>query len=369
MTLKYLVVSDIHLGAVNTPTEHIIANLTRELTSNDKKDLDVMFLAGDVFDRLLDFNAEDVQCIVLFLYSFLNFCSVNDIKVRVLEGTSSHDWRQSKIFLQINAMLYKPCDILYHTSLTIEYIADHDVHVLYIPDNWISSDAQLHRELSLELLEKNVSKVDIAIMHGHFKYQSVGMHTKEYGFDEAFFLSLVKNFIHVGHFHTHTHYERIVAQGSFDRLRHGEEEKKGYVVACIDKVSNTRDWVFCENKNAYTYKTIKITPSIDIGKLDKILSKYPKDSYIRLLIDRSHPLNIIFEKLRSRYVDCHLTKKISNKSEDKLLPYIENDSHGVFDQLVLNEANLTKRLQDQIVDKEYDLTDKHWTLFNTYMKG
>lgn len=334
-----------------------------------KKDLDIFFLAGDVFDRLLDFNAEDVQCIVLFLYSFLNFCSVNDIKVRVLEGTSSHDWRQSKIFLQINAMLHKPCDLLYHTSLLIEHLPEYNIHILYVPDNWISSDAQLHKELKLELLEKNVSKVDIAIMHGHFKYQSVGIHTKEYGFDEAFFLSLVKHYIHVGHFHTHTHYERIVAQGSFDRLRHGEEEKKGYVVALIDTVTGERDWVFKDNIGAYVYKTIKITPSVDIAKLDKILSKFAKGSYIRLLIDRDHPLNIIFEKLRSRYVDCHLTKKISNKSEVKLTTYINNDNPDVFDQLVLNEANLTKRLQDQIVDKEHDFTDKHWKLFNNYMKG
>ena len=46
--------------------------------------------------------------------------------------------------------------------------------------------------------------------------------------------------------------ERIVAAGSFERLAHGEEEPKGYLVA------KDRTYTFIPNTDAYIYKNITL---------------------------------------------------------------------------------------------------------------
>ncbi len=368
MKIKYLVFSDVHLGHAKTPSEHIISNLCRELLSNDKKDCDVFFCAGDFFDRLLDFNEDDVRCILVFINQLLTFCSDNQIKLRVLEGTSSHDWHQSRVFIQMNSMLPSPCDLRYVECLSVEHFVEYDMDVLYIPDNWISSTAQLRREVDAELQANKINKVDLAIMHGNFTYQTDGGGNTSYSFEEAYFLNLVKHYIHIGHYHTHTHYERIIAEGSFDRLKHGEEEKKGYVVASIDTGTNFHNWAFCSNDNAYIYKTVKVWPNMDLPRLDKIMSKIPKNSHVCLKIPPSHAFNVMMDQLKIRYVDCYLTKTSSEKSEEKVVAYINNDSVEDMSQFVLNEANLTSRLRDQIADKDYDFAPTHWNLFHNYMK-
>ena len=52
--IKYLVFSDVHFGHDKTPTEFIINNLNNLLSNYvDRKDIKAIFIAGDLFDRLL----------------------------------------------------------------------------------------------------------------------------------------------------------------------------------------------------------------------------------------------------------------------------------------------------------------------------
>ena len=43
-------------------------------------------------------------------------------------------------------------------------------------------------------------------------------------------------------------FERILAQGSFDRLAHNEEEDKGGIVVTIDKVNGNHSYRFIKNE-------------------------------------------------------------------------------------------------------------------------
>ncbi len=363
--ISYLVVSDIHLGHPNTPTDYIVANLRKELFSY--RELDYLFIAGDMFHRLLDFNNEDVYSIVSFIYDLTQFCYTTKTKLRILEGTPSHDWQQSKIFVEINQAQKNPCNLKYFTSLDIEI--DDGLSVLYVPDEWAPDEQTLEDEVNMKLAQYHLKEVDIAIMHGAFSYQDPQNHVKN-KFRESYFMSIVKHFIHVGHFHSHSYcMNKIIAQGSFDRLAHGEEEDKGYVIATIYKDDLERDsWTFVSNKNSYVYKTLELSSRETIESLRKKIVKYPKGSYIRLKMKSSHPLNEIYDQIKVLFLDYNIRRKIESPkdTDQKELTYIEDESQFVFETITLE--NITQRLRKQIETKSYNFSENDWALYDKTMQ-
>lgn len=344
--MKYLVTGDDHLGHLKTPTQHIIASFKKFILSEQNKDADVLFIEGDLFDRLLDLNSKEVQLIIEFFNYLLSYCVANNILLRVLEGTPSHDWQQSQTLVKLNEIRTHKCDLKYHKVLDIEYIERINKHVLYIPDEWTNSHDDMERQIKDKLNEHSITQIDIAICHGQFPYQYAGRPYHGFHYKEEYFLRLVKGFIHVGHYHNHNPMDRILPAGSLERLAHGEEEPKGFIVV------NDDTWTFVENTDAWTYKTLNITAATTVEKLDKQIAKYRPGSYIRLLLNKDHPFNITFSELKLRYLDYHL-KKITkeNVSERAKITYILSDAELEFDNKFILEANIHQTLVDIVATK------------------
>lgn len=294
MKLKIASLSDIHLGHSNTSTSSIIRNLDNNFIAHPEfKDLDIIFIAGDLFDRLLAHDDPNRPEIYLWFVRLCEACAKHDIMVRILEGTPSHDWKQSEILPTIHLISKLPINLVYVKTLSVEYIETIDSWVLYIPDEWRTTSEETLNEARELLKAKGLSKVDFCVMHGCFEYQlpkaarSVSTHSEEA------YLDMVKHLIFIGHHHTHTRYERIVAQGSFDRLRHGEEEAKGFVIANVDTEANTREVYFIENKDARVYKTIDCTylsaESI-IEKLKTEILSLPNNSAVRIVAEKNNEI-------------------------------------------------------------------------------
>lgn len=302
--MKYLVCSDIHLGHLKTPTAHIIQSFKKSILTEQNKDIDVLFISGDLFDRLLDLNSKEVQIIVDFFSYLLSYCFSNGIKLRVLEGTPSHDWQQSQLLVKLNDIRPEKVDLRYFKVLDIEYLVEENRYVLYIPDEWTNNHADLEFQIFEKLNELGIKEVDIAILHGQFKYQFHGKPYNGFFFKEEYFLPLVKGFIHVGHYHTFNPFDRILPNGSLERLAHGEEEPKGYIVV------KDKSYAFIPNINAFIYTTLNIKPKTTVDKLDKMIRQHPKGSHIRLSLDKDHPFNINFQDLKIRYIDYHIKRKL-----------------------------------------------------------
>jgi len=349
IVMKYLVTSDIHLGHLKTPTEHIIVSFKKEILNEKNKDIDVLFIAGDLFDRLLDLNSKEVYIIIEFFNYLLNYCYQNDIAVRVLEGTPSHDWQQSHILFKLNSIRDTPCDFKYFKTLDIEYLEKIDKYVLYIPDEWCNNHLELEKQIEEKLNSYNISQVDIAILHGQFTYQTLGKYRPDFCFQENYFLNLVKGFIHIGHYHSFSSYDRIIANGSLERLAHGEEEPKGFVI-----VENDR-YTFVENKNSYIYKTLIITKNMTLDKLDKKIYQYPKQSYIRLVIPSDHDFNLHFKELKLRYYDYHIKRVTKDEMEKDTRTYIKLDDTIELSILDFTESNIYEILLNNLISKhEYN---------------
>ena len=326
--LKIGEISDVHLGHAKTPTAHIVRNLLLAFPDNeDTGELDIIWIAGDLFDRRLALPDDSVALIKEWMHVFLRMCAKREIVVRVLEGTPSHDWKQPKLMAEINENANIYCDLKYMPSLDIEYIEKFGIHVLYVPDEWRSENIKTWYEVKDLLKKHNLEKVDFSIMHGAFGYQIPSNIVDMFETHDAEkYLSITRYLVFIGHIHHFSQYDRIIAAGSFDRLQHGEEEPKGHVRATVNK-DGTFKAKLVENKGAMTYLTIDTTgASLEAiyKRLDVLVAKVPKHSFIRIVADSTDTVFKSGSELKERYPDVSITFK-SNQSKNKIKPIITKD--------------------------------------------
>jgi len=319
--LKYLVLGDVHLGHERNRTVDVIRNLDHYFGWYTDKSpfcqLDAIFIAGDLFDHLLNFSSTDVHEIQLWLSRLMRFCSRHNIVLRILEGTPSHDRKQSKVADVVYDLLKCELDFRYIDTLHVEHIESLDLNVLYVPDEW-TADTELTLTQAKELIkEAGLEQVDIAIMHGAFAYQLPMAPNTVPKHNEAEYLGLVERFIHIGHVHNFSTFDRIIAEGSFDRLAHGEEEAKGAVVATLSPDGDSFD--FIENKEARIFKTIELK-SKDLEKsmaeIKKILAKIPENSFVRIKSTKDHPVYQAFDELKSFWPMYTFSKSTTEDDQD-----------------------------------------------------
>lgn len=360
--INYLVLSDIHLFHKKNKTEEIIDNLNRYFDHFSPKSrfakLDLLFIAGDLFDTLVEFSNRDVHAALFWLSRLIDFCGRQKIKLRILEGTPSHDHRQSKTAEILVSLMDTKVDFKYIDTLHIEHVKDLGLHILYMPDE-ITASAELTLQHVRQLLTENqLEQVDIGIFHGCFTYQMNG-HVTNQCHDEAAYLSIVRYFINIGHFHTFSTYERIIAEGSFDRLKHGEEEPKGGVLCHLSKTGEYT-YSFIENPFAKLFKTIDIRgQDLDkaFNRLDKLLLTIPDNSHIRIKAAKDHPIYVAFEEVKKRY-PMYVFTKMSDDEADATYQLIDSDSifNHRYESIILTQDTLIPTLLTEINGK-YTLTD------------
>lgn len=345
--VKYLVLSDIHLGHKNNKTVDIVNNLLHYFKVNNKifKKLDVIFLAGDVFDRLLSTNSEEYLISVEWLSSIVSYCKLNNIKLRLLEGTPSHDWKQSRAVTKVIQQLGVNIDFKYIETLSIEKMDDLGISILYVPDEVHHNSSDTLDEVGELLVKHNLSQVDIAIMHGQFNYQLPIL--LESSHDENSYLDIVKYYISIGHIHIPSVFKRILAQGSFDRLTHGEEEDKGGMVITLD---DEPSFEFIVNKKAKIFKTLDVK-NLD-NALEYIVSKLkgiPSYSFIRILAERSSGMKSITKELEDRYKN-YTFKVEYNDENDVAIESMVIDNSVNIETFEITDSNI-KKLMIKELDK------------------
>lgn len=294
---------DVHLHHPNTPTRHITQNLDRYLVNDTVlAELDVLICTGDLFDNLLDNADEDLDLIHRWITRLLYKCAAHDVLLRIVEGTPSHDWRQSRFIIEQAQNANIPVDVHYAQTLEIEHIERFGIDVLYVPDKYHTDTSQTLEEIRVLLANKALDQVDFAVMHGAFTYQLPAI-AKEPTHDEAAYHALVRYLIFIGHVHLVHPYGRILPAGSFDRMIHGEEGPKGYFrfeVRGVDDIDTT----FVENRHAKRYDTLDVTerPIKEAWKIVTERAKaLPAHSAIKVVSEPRHPILGDRDVLRGTY--------------------------------------------------------------------
>lgn len=327
-SIKIASLSDIHLGHPKTPTTHITERLREAFPWNaETAALDLIILAGDVFDRILELPDDDVFAIREWVGYLFKTCHKFGIALRVLEGTPSHDCKQSRVFPEILDFLGLHVDFKYVEELSIEHWDKFGIDILYVPDEWRRDPMVTYHEV-LELLDvKGIDKVDFAVMHGAFEYQLPEVARKNHPTHESkLYLDIVRYLIFIGHIHVYSQYDRIIAHGSFDRISHNEERPKGHVRATV--TPEHTEITFVENKKAVIYKTVDIE-GLDIAEVHKVMTTLdlPKDSHVRL---SGRPGDIglsAIRELQKAYAQYHLTPHTKKKEEIEDELNLDNPAH------------------------------------------
>lgn len=343
-----LSISDVHLGNKNTSADFIMENLTKFFNGfsikNNFDDLKVVFIAGDLWDDALQFSSEYLPGFFNFWYGFTDWCTRKEIVLRVLEGTPKHDRRQGRTLEAYTRVVAPKLNFRYVTDLSIEYIPEIDSQVLYVPDECRRTAEVCYQDTLTLLQEHQLSTVDIAVMHGMFKFQlgSIPMEAKVH--DEELYLNLITQFAVIGHIHTRSQYERIFAQGSFDRIAHGEEQPKG---AWYFTAGKGKSWtpIFLENKTAKKYVTVEVSGSLEksLAKIEKQISDLPKGSYVRISAKPGHDVFQAFDELRLNYPWFQFSKKTLKEETEVSAPETFN-----YSPISLNRETLTEAIFNEV---------------------
>ena len=352
---SYLVLSDIHLGARSTTAAEILDHLTQYFDNfSDHSELakiDAFFLAGDLWDNTIQVSSEVVDLFIPWFHRFLSFAARNNIIVRIMEGTPSHDRRQGKMLARLFEVSNLNVDFKYVSQLSIEYIEKFQKHILYVPDECRPTADIIQSDIETLLIESRIDKVDIAIMHGMFSYQLGFIPMNSHVLDEAWYLNKVKNYIHIGHIHTASQYNRILAQGSFDRLAHGEEEPKGGIL--VKQLSDTEyGHFFIENVLAKKYKTIPVKGTVEqaLKTIDKAVKHLPHGSFVRIQAISSHPIFQGFETLIRKYPLFTFSKKAV--AEDEEVQNQTQETKNEYVPVILNEMTLIDAVMIEVIARQ-----------------
>lgn len=333
-------ISDVHLGHHNTTATHILTNLYNAFPDNEVTgQLDAVFIEGDFFDRLLHLNDPIIAEIKLWINRFLRMCAKRLILVRIMEGTRSHDWGQNWLFEKENIDAQIGCDLKYINTLSIEYIEKLQRTVLWVPDDWRPDPDDTWSEICQLLQENGLERVDLACVHGAFTYQLPPMVTAPTHRPERF-LAITNDYVFGSHIHKASVYEKILCNGSFDRISHGEEEPKGYWIATLSqKLGNSAE--FIENKGAKAYITIDcsgLSAEDSLTAIRSVASKYPETSHMRVRANWNDPIMNSMDMLRNHYPTYRWSSIAEKKKEtqSKLLV----DLRAQFTQVEITSANI-----------------------------
>lgn len=365
-SIKYLVLSDIHLGHPRNKTFEILRNLKTFFLEYHKEitECDMIFLAGDVFDRLLTTKSLEYKEIMGWLSNLLVFCYQNKIKLRILYGTPSHDCDQIQAFAEIAKTLEPRADFKYINTLDIELVNDLGISILYVPDEWRHDAKDTYKEVKTLLKSKGLSQVDLAIMHGCFRYQLPIVKDMDFTHNETEYLDIVKYYITIGHIHTASTYERILAPGSFDRLAHNEEENKGGIICTIDNLGNMK-FKFLKNNYSKIFKTFNYTGKTEeeiLKLLKRDLKGVTKDSYIRLEIDNNSKIIKSVKELANQYPDINIKIKTDTEASKSI------SSISILDKIKIETIEITPSNIEDLMLQNLNLTPKELEIFKEEMK-
>ena len=357
---NFISFGDVHLAHPRTPTSLILENLTKYCINDTVlRDVDIVFITGDLFDSLLSNNDPRLYEIQRWLTYLLYKCAQHDVLLRIVEGTPSHDREQSRFLPEQAENAQIPVDIHYASTLSIEYIERFDLNILYVPDKWRTDTSETLMEVRQLLNERNLDKVDFAVMHGAFEYQLPEI-VPEPSHSSDTYLELVRYFILIGHVHRATTKDRILAAGSFDRDGHGNEEPKGYFHVTI-KGPDKYQVTFVENKGAKKYQSVDCS-SLETKdayiKIDQLVSQLPQGSAVKIHCFASDPIFKEHKDLFLAYpgIEFSFGKMKDERKEAKDMETLLTMDFEVFKEIT--PETLPELLMEEVIQLTSDATQQ-----------
>ena len=275
MKYKGALIADIHFGAL--PIDDLYNELQMFLDYIDKKDIDFIIILGDWFDRKLNMNSKDAKYSTICFERICQIAMNNNIKVRMIQGTESHDNNQLEILEILAKNKHIDFKVFYEVG---EEELFPNFNVLYVPEEYITSfDDKYGKYMN--------NNYDMIFGHGviqEVKFASYLQQTEKTMkkapiFKSNMLMSICDGPIFFGHVHTRdVFHDRVYYVGSYSRWMFGEEEDKGFYTVKYDNKTKEFETKFIVNQLAKRYDTIEIYDK------DTRFYKLDKESQIKYLI-------------------------------------------------------------------------------------
>lgn len=317
-------------------------------------ELDILFIVGDFFDGLLDMNGQAGWTAGCIIAELIALAKEHMFLIRVVRGTFSHDRMQNQFFQIESTPSYIGRDLLVRVfdSISIEHLEELNLDVMYVPDDLPCDDAMSAVREKLD--EYQLKRVDIMLNHGYWGHLlPKGIpHEPPNTFHAERFDDLVRGVILNGHVHQPSVYRKVISNGSFERLCHGEEEAKGFFVIYYDTVSGQSTHTFVENIYATVFRTFNCTKwRTEEDVLDEygawmtnVLNSDISTSesvFIRIVCDDPLLLQAVLTFTRQNSTKIILTSKKSSRKEDE---DSEDIQISVSELPMITEANLPEMI-------------------------
>jgi DNA repair exonuclease SbcCD nuclease subunit len=309
---KILILSDLHIGHPLNKFELLLEGFNKYVVTH-LVDTDLLVITGDYFHTALNLNHIDTQHAFFFLSNLCNLSVKYKFKIRIIQGTYSHDRDQIQRFKPL--LEGWDIDFKYLDSIYIEEMDG--LRLLYLPDNPTFQHTQTLIELCQSMDISKNNPVDFIFSHGLYDFYQYKNNLPCYNLE--YLSSICKNYILSGHIHTHRVHHKYISIGSFTRFRHGEEEDKGFVVL------NYKDdkW-----KHKF-YKNVLLIPFItlvlDATTEDLLLKQYTQKlqqyfqedtcGFIKVIIPNIEHLSLLRSFTKERYPHLVFTHKPIKKTD------------------------------------------------------
>ena len=378
MKYKGVMIADIHFGAL--PVERLYNELEIFLDFIEKKSLDFIIILGDWFDKKINLNSKDAKYSTVFFERICQICIDNDIKLRIIQGTESHDNSQLEV-LEILAK-NKPVDFKVFYEVEEEELFP-DFNVLYVPEEYINSiDEKYGKYMN--------KKYDMIFGHGMIQevkfaaliQSSETTMKKAPIFKSKMLCDMCYGPIFFGHIHTKDIFnDRLYYVGSYSRWKFGEEEDKGFYYVKYENDTKEFEAKFIVNDKAMKYDTIeiyekesgfyKLNTENQIKYIQNLIQSFEYD-FLRLQFyipqgyeNENLLINMInesFGKYKNLKLDFKVNSKIKSKREVEEKINLLLDKYGfIFDNKIdtytkINKFILEKYNKDISVEKIKEYT-------------
>lgn len=373
MIYKFIVLSDIHWGAMDSYTMYDNLQLVLEFIKQKKDSLDFVVISGDYFDYRLQLNSKTALLAIKWLDQLVNTCKDSNVKkIRIFKGTREHDNDQLEVFRSA----YEADDgylKIFNTTTSEELLPG--LRCVYCPDENMNLE-EYHRTY----YSKFMPQPNIGFFHGNFdvilpdiEYNRIQEHnlaTMIYEYDK--FAKLIKGPLISGHWHVKQNYKSLYYIGSYDRWKFNEEDDKGFIYGEIDTDTNKYYIRHIVNPLAKQYKTIIVssdeysTPEQFANLANLINSNLKDDPEIMLRIsyllsNSSDEALLNFNVFQKQYITTKqvkidlkdLVKREAKKAKKKQVEIEASNYSYIFDSDLKNIPNIVHKF---ILDnKEVDI--------------
>lgn len=381
MIYKFIVLADIHWGAMDSYTMYNNLELVLEFIRQKKDDLDFVVIAGDYFDYRLQLNSKTALLAIDWFDKLVTTCKESNVKkIRVFKGTREHDNDQLEVFrpsYELNDEYIK----IFNITTSEELLPG--LRCVYCPDENMNLE-EYHRTY----YNKFIPYPNIGFFHGNFdtilpdiEYNRIQEHqlaTMIYEYDR--FAKLIKGPLISGHWHVKNEFESLYYVGSYDRWKFNEEDDKGFIYGEIN--TETDEYLIhrVNNPLARQFKTIIVssdecsTPE-QFASLANTVNSYLKDDpsiMIRvsyLLGNTGEEAILNFNVFQKQYVTSKqvkidlkdLVKREAKKAKKKQVEVEASKYQYVFDSDLKNIPEIVHKfiLDNKDVDIPVSTIEKY----------